>query len=57
MSENNVIETRRHEMPVQLYMVFVGPPMTGKFPELKEGALDPQLNVKIERDLPNLITE
>ena len=54
---NNVIQTRSHEMPANLYIVFVGPPTTGKSPALKEGALDPMLNLKLERDLPNFIIE
>ena len=54
---NNVIQTRSHEMTANLYIVFVGPPTTGKSPALKEGALDPMLNLKLERDLPNFIIE
>ena len=42
---------------VQLHMVFVGPPGTGKSQALKEASLQPLQDLQDERDLANTIIE
>lgn len=44
-------------MPTNLFVVFVGPPTTGKSPALKEEALQPMMDLKAERELPDFIIE
>jgi hypothetical protein len=57
IAEKNVIKNRSQEMPANMYVVFVGPPTTGKSPALKEGALEPMANVQTQRQLENCIIE
>ena len=57
IAENFLIRCGPQEMPSNLFMVFVGPPGTGKSQVLKEGALQPIHDIQTERDLPNTIIE
>ena len=57
IAENFLIRFGPQEMPSNLFMVFVGPPGTGKSQVLKEGALQPIHDIQTERDLPNTIIE
>ena len=45
------------EMPCNLFMVFVGPPGTGKSQALKEASLQPLHDLQDERDMSNTIIE
>ena len=45
------------EIPCNLFMVFVGPPGTGKSQALKEASLQPLHDLQDERDLQNTIIE
>lgn len=57
IAQNFLIRCGPQEMPSNLFMVFVGPPGTGKSQVLKEGALQPIHDIQTERDLPNTIIE
>ena len=57
VAEHHLIRCGPQEMPSNLYMVFIGPPGTGKSQALKEGSLQPIRDVQTERDLPNTIIE
>ena len=57
IAENFLIRCGPQEMPSNLFMVFVGPPGTGKSQVLQEGALQPIHDIQTERDLPNTIIE
>jgi len=57
LAENFLIRCGSQEMPCNLFMVFVGPPGTGKSQVVKEGALQPIRDVQTERDLTNTIIE
>lgn len=57
IAENCLIRCGPQEMPANLFMVFVGPPGTGKSQVLKEGALKPIHELQTERDLSNCIIE
>ena len=57
IAKNFLIRCGSQEMPCNLFMVFVGPPGTGKSQVLKEGALQPIRDVQTERDLSNTIFE
>ena len=57
VAEHFFIRCGPQEMPSNLYMVFVGPPGTGKSQVLKEGSLQPIRDVQNERDLPSTIIE
>ena len=46
VARNSVIQTTSHDMPANLYVVFVGPATTGKSPALNVGSLFPMLNLK-----------
>ena len=57
IAENVLIHSGSQDMPCNLFMVFVGPPETGKSQVLKEGARQPICDVQTERDLSNTIIE
>ena len=57
IAQNFVLRSGLQDMPQNLYMVFVGPPGTGKSQALKEGALQPMQDVRTERDMQNCIIE
>lgn len=57
IAENCLIRCGQQEMPANLFMVFVGPPGTGKSQVLKEGALKPIHDLQTERNLSNGIIE
>ena len=57
IAQNFVLRSGLQEMPSNLYLVFVGPPGTGKSRALKEGALQPMHDVRTERDTQNCIIE
>ena len=57
IAENVVIRSGPQEMPPNLYMVYVGPPGTGKSQALNERALQPMFDLRAERDLENCIIE
>lgn len=57
IAQNFVLRSGLQDMPQNLYMVFVGPPGTGKSQALKEGALQPMHDVRTERDMQNCIIE
>ena len=57
ISQNFLVRNGSQDMPVNLFMVFVGPPGTGKSQALKEGALQLMADVRAERDWANTIIE
>ena len=57
IAQNFVLRSGLQDMPQNLYMVFVGPPGTGKSQALKEDALQPMHDVRTERDMQNCIIE
>ena len=56
-ADKSTIRCGPQEMPCNLFMVFVGPPGTGKSQALKEASLQPLHDLKDERDLANTIIE
>lgn len=47
----------KHEIPFNLYAIFVGPPSTGKSQALKEGAQLPAANIIESEDMDNFLLE
>ena len=56
-ADKSTIRCGPQEMPCNLYMVFVGPPGTGKSQALKEASMQPLQDLQDERDLANTIIE
>lgn len=57
LANKSTIRCGPQEMPCNLFMVFVGPPGTGKSQALKEASLQPLHDLQDERDLANTIIE
>ena len=53
----SLIKHKHHEIPFNLYFIFVGPPSTGKSQALKEGALEPISTLIENDDLVNCLIE
>ena len=56
-STGSLISHKQHEIPFNLYFIFVGPPSTGKSQALKEGANLPMSTLIESEDIPNFLLD
>ncbi|KAK3726241.1 hypothetical protein QZH41_001309 [Actinostola sp. cb2023] len=56
-STGGLIDNATHKSPFNIYIMFVGPPSTGKSQALKEAALQPVTTLIENEDLPNFLIE
>ena len=56
-STGSLISHKQHEIPFNLYFIFVGPPSTGKSQALKEGANLPMSSLIDSEDIPNFLLD
>ena len=56
-STGSLISHEQHEIPFNLYFIFVGPPFTGKSQALKEGANLPMSTLIESEDIPNFLLD
>ena len=56
-STGSLISHKQHEIPFNLYFIFVRPPSTGKSQALKEGANLPMSSLIDSEDIPNFLLD
>ena len=56
-AKKSLINHKQQDMPFNLYMIFVGPPSTGKSQAIKEAAISPMTTIIHDKDIPNFILD